>query len=82
MATLAERAGADREMIVASLYHHQDFQGRHYYAHFARPTDLREQFRDEPWFALCEQFTDDWDQVAVRPGRPGRTAGARRAARA
>ncbi len=102
-ATLAERDGADDEMIVASLchdigkaisvpnhgpiaaemlrpyvrpdvfrtlYHHQDFQGRHYYQHFGMPTDLREQYRDESWFALCEQFTDDWDQVAFDPNGP------------
>ncbi len=99
-ATLAEHAGADNEMIVASLCHdigkaisvpnhgaiaaemlkpyvrpdvyhsiqnHQDFQGRHYYGHFGMPTDLREKYRDEPWFALCEQFTDDWDQIAFDP---------------
>ena len=102
-ATLAERAGADDEMVVASLchdigkaisvpnhgaiaaemlrpyvrpdvfraiYHHQDFQGRHYYQHFGLPTDLREQYRHESWFALCEQFTDDWDQVAFDPDGP------------
>jgi len=99
-ATLAERAGADAEVIVASLCHdigkaisvpnhgaiaaemlkpyvrpdvfhtiknHQDFQGRHYYGHFGMRTDLREQFRDESWFALCEQFTDEWDQIAFDP---------------
>jgi predicted HD phosphohydrolase len=102
-ATLAERAGADDEVVVASLchdigkaisvpnhgaiaaemlrpyvrpdvfqaiYHHQDFQGRHYYQHFGLPTDLREQHRHESWFALCEQFTDDWDQVAFDPDGP------------
>lgn len=102
-ATLAERAGADDEVVVGSLchdigkaisvpnhgpiaaemlkpyvrpdvfhtlYHHQDFQGRHYYGHFGMPTDLREQYRDEPWFALCEQFTDEWDQVAFDPAAP------------
>jgi predicted HD phosphohydrolase len=102
-ATLAEGAGADDEVVVASLchdigkaisvpnhgaiaaemlrpyvrdevyrtvLHHQDFQGRHYYQHFGQPTDLRERFRDEPWFALCEQFTDDWDQVAFDPSGP------------
>ena len=131
-ATLAELAGADDEVIVASLchdigkaisvpnhgaiaaemlkpyvrpdvyrtiLHHQDFQGRHYYQHFGgdvnardqyegevfydlvrqadvvidnfnhfgMPTDLREKYREEDWFALCEQFTDDWDQVAFDP---------------
>ena len=102
-ATLAERAGADTEVIVASLCHdvgkaisvpnhgaiaaemlkpyvrpdvyhtirhHQDFQGRHYSNHFGLPTDLREQYRDQPWFALCEQFTDDWDQAAFDPNGP------------
>ncbi|MEI8238041.1 MAG: HD domain-containing protein [Actinomycetota bacterium] len=102
-ATLAELAGADDEVIVASLchdigkavsvpnhgpiaaemlrpyvrdevyrtiYHHQDFQGRHYYAYFGKSTDLRDQYRDQPWFALCEQFTDDWDQVAFDPSGP------------
>jgi len=99
-ATLAQLAGADDEMVVASLCHdigkaisvpnhgaiaaemlkpyvrpdvyhsikhHQDFQGRHYYNHFGMSTELREQYRDQSWFALCEQFTDDWDQVAFDP---------------
>ncbi|MCY3850584.1 MAG: HD domain-containing protein [Acidimicrobiaceae bacterium] len=99
-ATMAERAGADEEMVFASLCHdigkaisvsnhgaisaeiikpyvrdevyqtilnHQDFQGRHYYHHFGAPRDLRDQFQDESWFALCEQFTDDWDQQAFDP---------------
>ncbi len=99
-ATLAEQAGADQQMIVASLCHdigksisvfghpdiaaailrpyvrsdvynvirvHQDFQGRHYYQHFGGDTNLREQHRDEPWFALAEQFADEWDQIAFDP---------------
>ena len=99
-ATRAERAGADDEMVVASLCHdigkavsvpnhphiaaeilkcyvrddvyhvidaHQDFQGRHYYHHFGGDPDAREQYRGEPWFALAEQFADDWDQVAFDP---------------
>ena len=99
-ATMAERAGADEEMIFGSLchdigkavsvpnhgaisaemikpyvrddvyksiLHHQDFQGRHYYNHFGAPTDLRLKFSDEPWYALCEQFTDEWDQQAFDP---------------
>lgn len=102
-ATLAQRAGADDEVVVAALCHdigkavsvpnhaaigaemlkpyvrpdvystlrhHQDFQGRHYYGYFGLPTDLREQYRDQPWFALCEQFTDEWDQAAFDPHGP------------
>jgi predicted HD phosphohydrolase len=99
-ATLAERAGADEEVVFASLLHdvgkavsvpnhpeiaaailkpyvrsdvhnmiraHQDFQGRHYYAHFGGDPNAREQYRGEPWFALAEQFADDWDQIAFDP---------------
>lgn len=102
-ATYAQRAGADQEMIVASLCHdvgkavsvpnhgsiaaeilkpyvrpdvyhtikhHQDFQGRHYYGYFGMSTELRQQYRDEPWFSLCEQFTDEWDQIAFDPNGP------------
>jgi predicted HD phosphohydrolase len=98
--SMAERAGADEEVVFASLCHdigkaisvpnhgaisaemikpyvrhdvyqairnHQDFQGKHDYHHFGVPTDLRENFRDESWFALCEHFTDDWDQQAFDP---------------
>lgn len=102
-ATRAERAGADTEVVVASLCHdigkaisvpnhpeiaaamlrpyvrpevhdmirvHQDFQGRHYYAHFGGDPDAREQHRDtlDPeTFALAERFADEWDQTAFDP---------------
>lgn len=99
-ATLAEKAGADDEVIVAALCHdigkavsvhnhaaigaeilrpyvrpdvyrvlrvHQDFQGKHYYEYFGADPNLRERFRDEPWFDLAAQFTDEWDQAAFDP---------------
>ena len=99
-ATMAEKAGADEEMIFGALMHdvgkaisvpnhgqisaeiirpyvrddvyqsiknHQDFQGMHYYHHFGVPTDLRDRFKDESWFDLCAEFTDDWDQQAFDP---------------
>lgn len=103
-ATRAERAGADKEVVVASLCHdigkaisvpnhpaiaaeilkpyvrpevydairvHQDFQGRHYYAHFGADPNAREKHRqelsDETW-ALAERFADEWDQTAFDPG--------------
>lgn len=99
-ATLAERAGADDELIFASLLHdigkavsvpnhpeiaaaiikpyvrsdvydairvHQDFQGRHYYAHFGGDPNAREPYRGEPWFDLAAQFADEWDQIAFDP---------------
>jgi predicted HD phosphohydrolase len=102
-ATRAERAGADTEVVVASLCHdlgkavsvpnhpaiaaeilkpyvrpevydmirtHQDFQGRHYYAHFGQDPDAREQHRatlSPEAFALTERFADEWDQQAFDP---------------
>ncbi|MFI5305958.1 MAG: HD domain-containing protein [Polyangiales bacterium] len=99
-ATMAKRANASDEMVLASLCHdigkaisipnhaeisaailrkyvssdvhqviltHQDFQGRHYYEYFGQPANLRERYAKEPWFALAEQFTDEWDQAAFDP---------------
>ena len=99
-ATLAERAGADDEVVFASLLHdvgkavtvpnhpgiaaaiikpyvrpdvhsmvlaHQDFQGKHYYAHFGGDPNARDQYVGEPWFDLTAQFADEWDQVAFDP---------------
>src|SRR3954470_1587359 len=105
-ATLAERAGADEEVVVASLCHdigkaisipnhpriaaeilkpyvredvykmilvHQDFQGKHYYAHFGGNPDAREQHREtltEEQFELAGRFADEWDQIAFDPNGP------------
>jgi predicted HD phosphohydrolase len=99
-ATRAERAGADDEVVFASLVHdigkavsvpnhpaiaaemikpyvrddvyrmikhHQDFQGRHYYAHFGADPNAREQYRGDSFFELTEQFADDWDQTSFDP---------------
>jgi predicted HD phosphohydrolase len=99
-ATLAERAGADDEVVVAALCHdigkavsvpnhpriaaeilrpyvrdevrwmievHQDFQGRHYYAHFGGDPNARDQYEGHPAYALAERFADEWDQQAFDP---------------
>jgi predicted HD phosphohydrolase len=99
-ATMAERAGADDEVVFASLCHdigkaisvpnhphisaeiirpyvrdevyrmidaHQDFQGKHYYHHFGGDPDARAKYDGEPWFDLCAQFADEWDQKAFDP---------------
>jgi predicted HD phosphohydrolase len=102
-ATMAERSGADDEIVFAALLHdvgkaisvpnhpaiaaeiirpyvnpdvyemirvHQDFQGRHYYAHFGGNPDARENHREaltpSQW-ALSETFADEWDQKAFDP---------------
>ena len=102
-ATLAERAGADEEMVFASLLHdigksvsvpnhpeiaaaiikpyvrsdvynvirvHQDFQGRHYYEYIGQDPEARNKYVGQPWYALAEQFADDWDQVSFDPDYP------------
>jgi predicted HD phosphohydrolase len=60
--------------VSSDAYHivrtHQDFQGRHFYAHFGLDPNLREQYRSEAWFGLAEQFTDEWDQAAFDPAYP------------
>ena len=102
-ATRAERAGADDEVVVASLCHdigkavsvpnhpriaaeilrpyvraevteailyHQDFQGRHYFHHFDMDPNLRDNYRDQPWYDLAERFADEWDQTSFDPDYP------------
>jgi predicted HD phosphohydrolase len=49
---------------------HQDFQGRHYYRHFDMDPDMRDRYRDQPWYALAEQFADEWDQTSFDPDYP------------
>ena len=99
-ATLAERAGADDELVVAALCHdigkaisvpnhpriaaemlrpyvrdevywtilvHQDFQGRHYYAHLGADPNARDQYVGHESYALAERFADEWDQLAFDP---------------
>lgn len=47
--------------IYHAIKHHQDFQGEHYYGFFGAPTNLREQFKDEPWYEFARKLTDEWD---------------------
>jgi predicted HD phosphohydrolase len=46
---------------------HQDFQGRHYYAHFGGDPNARDRYQGEPWYDLAARFADEWDQVAFDP---------------
>ena len=49
---------------------HQDFQGRHYYEYIGQDPNAREQYEGQPWYALAEQFADDWDQTSFDPDYP------------
>jgi predicted HD phosphohydrolase len=49
---------------------HQDFQGRHYYGFLGLDPAARDQHRGEAWYALAEQFADEWDQTSFDPDYP------------
>jgi len=59
-----------RDEVYWMIKAHQDFQGKHYYAHFGKDPDAREQYRGQPWFELAERFADDWDQTSFDPDYP------------
>ena len=46
---------------------HQDFQGQHYYHYQGKARNLRDNYRNEPWFDKAVEFTDEWDQAAFDP---------------
>jgi predicted HD phosphohydrolase len=46
---------------------HQDFQGKHYYAHFGADPDARDKYEGESFYDLTAHFADDWDQIAFDP---------------
>lgn len=56
-----------RSDVCEAIAHHQDFQGRHYYAHIGKNPQQRDRYAQEPWFDLAERFADCWDQVAFDP---------------
>ncbi len=49
---------------------HQDFQGRHYYEYIGQDPNARDQHVGQPFFALAEQFADEWDQISFDPNYP------------
>lgn len=63
-----------RPYVSDETYHmiaaHQDFQGRHYYEYLGQDPDARDKYVGEPWYALAEQFADDWDQTSFDPDYP------------
>ena len=49
------------------IYNHQAFQGEYYYHYMGAPTDLRQQWVDEPWYDLAVKLVDTWDAPAFDP---------------
>ena len=62
-----------REEVYDMIRVHQDFQGRHYYVHFGKDPDARQQHRatlPPETFELAARFADDWDQTSFDPDYP------------
>lgn len=51
-----------------TIYWHQHFQGAYYYNHLGKPTDLRNEFSDAPWYDFACKLVDEWDAPAFDPG--------------
>jgi predicted HD phosphohydrolase len=46
---------------------HQDFQGKHYYAHMGMDPDARRKHEGQGWYALARKLADEWDQNSFDP---------------
>ncbi len=51
---------------------HGIFQGYYFFHHVGMNRDMREGFRDHPWFARTEEFCARYDGPAFDPGRASR----------
>lgn len=47
--------------------HHQDFQGRHYYARVGLDPEMRRKHLGHEFYEAAEEFVDEWDQAAFDP---------------
>jgi predicted HD phosphohydrolase len=47
--------------------HHAIFQGYYFFEHFGLDKDMREQFRDHPWFDFAAEFCERYDQNSFDP---------------
>jgi predicted HD phosphohydrolase len=69
MAAEILRPYVDQDTLNMVLFH-QDFQGRHYYEFIGMDPDSRQKHVGQPWYALAEQFADEWDQNSFDPHYP------------
>ena len=47
--------------------HHRLFQGYHYFHHFGQDKNVRDMFRDPPYYQSCVDFCAKYDQCAFDP---------------
>ena len=61
-----------REEVWWILDKHGAFQMKYYAHHLGLNPDERERWRGHKWFASCERFCRDWDQMSFDPDYPSR----------
>ena len=59
-----------REEVVWTVEHHGAFQMYYYAHHYGWDRELRERYRDSPYYESCKAFCERWDQSSFDPDYP------------
>ena len=59
-----------REEVVWTVEHHGIFQMYYYAQHYGWDPELRERYRDDPYYESCRDFCERWDQSSFDPDYP------------
>lgn len=57
-----------REEVVWTIEHHGTFQMYYYAHHHGWDRELREKYKDSPYYQSCVDFCERWDQSSFDPG--------------
>lgn len=57
-----------REEVVWVVEHHGTFQMYYYAHHYGWDRELREKYKDSPYYRSCVDFCERWDQSSFDPG--------------
>ncbi|MEM9043286.1 MAG: HD domain-containing protein [Pseudomonadota bacterium] len=59
-----------REEVVWTVEHHGIFQMYYYSHHYGWDRELREKYKDSPYYQSCVDFCERWDQSSFDPDYP------------
>ncbi|MEM0922202.1 MAG: HD domain-containing protein [Pseudomonadota bacterium] len=59
-----------REEVVWTVEHHGIFQMYYYAHHYGWDRELRQKFKDSPYYQSCVDFCERWDQASFDPDYP------------
>ncbi|MGD1924824.1 MAG: HD domain-containing protein [Paracoccaceae bacterium] len=59
-----------RDEVVWVVEHHGVFQMYYYAHHYGWDRELREKYKDSPYYQSCVDFCERWDQSSFDPGYP------------